>query len=262
MLANCFHDLAAIGPGGLLAVTSALFLAGLAGGFTHCAGMCAPFVLAQASATADRSASGGAFRRLSGAALLPYHTGRMIGYTTLGGIAGGTAGLISQLSGVRQVLAALLLAAALLMVAQALSRLPAQWRPRWPGGGQPRLTPSGEQPRLTPSTGLADALARRIAPLLAAPGGWRGVVLGLMLSALPCGLLYAALAAAAATGSVLAGAIAMAAFVAGTLPALFGVALLGRFFLRGGGGFVRTAGTALFALNGVVLGAMAIHLAI
>ena len=83
-----------------------------------------------------------------------------------------------------------------------------------------------------------------------------------MLSALPCGLLYAALAAAAATGSVLAGAIAMAAFVAGTLPALFGVALLGRFFLRGGGGFVRTAGTALFALNGVVLGAMAIHLAI
>ena len=51
-LGNCLHDLTAIGPGGVPAVAAALFLAGLAGGVTHCAGMCAPFVLAQAGATA------------------------------------------------------------------------------------------------------------------------------------------------------------------------------------------------------------------
>ncbi len=45
---------------------------------------------------------------------------------------------------------------------------------------------------------------------------------GLMLSALPCGLLYGALAGAAATGSALGGALAMAAFVTGTVPALVG----------------------------------------
>ena len=32
MLADCLHDLAALGPGGLPTVMGALFLAGLAGG--------------------------------------------------------------------------------------------------------------------------------------------------------------------------------------------------------------------------------------
>lgn len=247
MLANCLHSLTAIGLDGLLAVTAALFLAGLAGGLTHCVGMCAPFVLAQAGALADRNAGGGTLRRLAGAALLPYQAGRMLGYATLGALAGGTAGLVTELSGLRYGLAALLLAASLLMLLQASTRLPERWRPRLgataPLGGAP-----------------AAWLARRVGPLLAAPGGRNGVLLGLLLSALPCGLLYAALAAAAATGSALAGAIAMAAFVAGTLPALFGVALLGRLFLRGRGGFTRALGAALFALNGVVLAGMAIRL--
>jgi sulfite exporter TauE/SafE len=56
MLADCLHDLTQLGPGGVTAMVGALFLAGLAGGVTHCAGMCAPFVLAQAAATADRAA--------------------------------------------------------------------------------------------------------------------------------------------------------------------------------------------------------------
>ncbi|WP_237213797.1 urease accessory protein UreH domain-containing protein, partial [Falsiroseomonas oryziterrae] len=92
------------------------------------------------------------------------------------------------------------------------------------------------------------------------PTGLRGVALGVMLSALPCGLLYAALAGAAATGSALAGAIAMTAFVAGTVPALVGVALLGRLFLRRAGPTLQLAGAALFALNAVVLAGMAVRL--
>ncbi len=244
MLADCLNDLTAIGPGGVPAVALALFLAGLAGGVTHCAGMCAPFVLAQAGALADRSAGGGMLARLSGAALLPYHLGRMLGYATLGGLAGATAGLVTQLSGLRWLLALLLLAAALLMAAQASARLPDRWRPaRWI--------------RLPALPGPGARLAGLVAPLLAAPTGWRGVGLGLALSALPCGLLYAALAGAAATGSALAGAIAMASFVAGTIPALLGVALLGRLFLRRAGPGLQLAGAALFALNSLVLAGMA-----
>ncbi|WP_368414641.1 sulfite exporter TauE/SafE family protein [Falsiroseomonas sp.] len=243
-LGNCLHDLTAIGPGGVAAVAAALFLAGLAGGVTHCAGMCAPFVLAQAGALADRSAGGGMVARLSGAALLPYHLGRMLGYATLGALAGGTAGLVTQLSGLRWLLAALLLGAALLMAAQAAGLLPERWRPA-------RL------PRLPALSGPGGRLSALVGWLLAAPGGWRGVGLGLALSALPCGLLYAALAGAAATGSALAGAIAMAAFVAGTIPALVGVALMGRLFLRRAGAGLRLAGAALFALNAAVLAGMA-----
>ncbi|MBY0332804.1 MAG: sulfite exporter TauE/SafE family protein, partial [Acetobacteraceae bacterium] len=101
------------------------------------------------------------------------------------------------------------------------------------------------------------ALFRRVGGLLAAPRGWRGVLLGLLLSALPCGVLYGALAAAAASGSALAGALAMAAFVLGTVPALVGLAAAGRFFGRRHGRAMRAVGAGLFALNGVVLIGMA-----
>ncbi|MBR0680634.1 sulfite exporter TauE/SafE family protein [Roseomonas eburnea] len=241
-LANCLHDLTALGPGGVPAVMTALFLAGLAGGATHCAGMCGPFVIAQATAVADRAAGGGLLARLSGAALLPYHLGRMLGYGALGAAAGGFAGVVALGTGFRFLLAALLALAALLMFAQASARV-AALLPRLPA---PRL-PGG--------------LERRLGALLAAPTGLRGVALGLMLSALPCGLLYGALAGAAATGSALGGALAMVAFVAGTVPALVGVALLGRFFGRRAGPGMRVAGAALFALNGAMLAAMAVRVA-
>ncbi|MCB4822272.1 urease accessory protein UreH domain-containing protein [Roseicella aerolata] len=241
MLADCLHDLAALGPGGLAALMGALFLAGLAGGVTHCSTMCAPFVLAQAAT--GIGAGGGRLQRLAGAALLPYQAGRMLGYGALGALAGGAAGLVTLASGMRWLLAALLAVAAVFMLAQASQRF---------GAVLPRLG------RVTPK--LPAVVERRIGALLAAPTGWRGVLLGLLLSALPCGLLYGALAAAAASGSALAGALAMMAFVAGTVPALTGVALLGRLFGRRQGPALRLAGGALFALNGVVLLAMAARL--
>lgn len=239
-LANCLHDLTALGPGGVPAVMAALFLAGLAGGATHCAGMCGPFVIAQAAAVADRAQAGGMLARLSGAALVPYHLGRMMGYATLGAGAGGLAGVVAFGTGFRFVLGGLLAVAAVLMFAQASARIAA-------------LLPRMPAPR------LPARLQRRLGGLLAAPTGLRGVAVGLMLSALPCGLLYGALAGAAATGSALGGALAMAAFVAGTVPALVGVALLGRFFGRRAGPGMRLAGAALFILNGAMLAAMAVR---
>jgi len=239
MLADCLHDLAALGPGSLPALLSAMFLAGLAGGAAHCSTMCAPFVLAQAAI--GTGAGGGMLQRLAGAALVPYQAGRMLGYGLLGALAGLTAGLFTLGTGLRWGLGLLLLAAALLMAAQALPRL-AGWLPALPA---PRLPA---------------ALERHLGGLLAAPGGGRGVLLGLMLSALPCGLLYAALAAAAASGSALAGGLAMVAFVLGTIPALTGVALLGRLFGRRQGPLLRRVAGGIFALNAVVLAAMALRL--
>jgi uncharacterized protein len=240
--ALCVHDLAALGPGGLAALTGALFLAGLAGGATHCAGMCGPFVLAQVAA---RDAGGGTLRRLGGAALLPYHAGRLLGYALLGAVAGGTAGLLAVATGWRPVLAAPLGIAALLMLSQGVARLGL----RLP---LPRLPAR-----------LVEAAIGRLRPLLEAPAGWRGsLLLGFLLSGLPCGLLYGALVGAAAAGSVLGGALAMAAFTLGTVPALVGVGLLGRFFGRRWAATpaFRAAGAALFLLNGGVLGMIALRL--
>ncbi|NKC29530.1 urease accessory protein UreH domain-containing protein [Falsiroseomonas selenitidurans] len=252
MLANCLHDLTALGPDGLGAMMLTMLLAGLAGGLTHCAGMCAPFVMAQASTGVGAGA--GMVARLAGAALLPYQAGRMLGYGLLGAVAGASAGAISQVTGLRQVLAALLLLAALLMARQALARLPAGWRARLPWAG--RGDPARPRPPAEPSL-----LMRSVARLLARPGGWNGVGLGLLLSGLPCGLLYAALAGAGATGSALAGGLAMLAFTLGTVPALVGVALLGRLFLRGRGPMTQAVGGVLFLVNAALLAAMAVRLA-
>ena len=89
-------------------------------------------------------------RRLAGAALLPYHAGRMLGYAGLGAVAGGAAGVVTQASGVRFLLAALLAVAAVLMLGQASVRL-ATWLPRVPAprAARPRFrSPPRSRPRL------------------------------------------------------------------------------------------------------------------
>ena len=183
-------------------VALALLLAGFAGSFAHCAAMCGPFVVAQAVQRFDREP----LRRLAGAALLPYHFGRATTYTLLGALLGALGGAVGDLPGARFALAAALALAALLFVLQALGRTP-----RSPGGAW---------------------FAARLRPLLAAPAGARGYALGVGLGFLPCGFLYGAFAAAAGTGSALGGALAMASFALGTVPALLVVGLAGAMAAR------------------------------
>jgi len=121
----------------------------------------------------------------------------------------------------------------MLMLAQASARL-AKLLPRLPAPSLPRW------------------LDAPLGGLLADPQGWRGVCLGV--------LLYAALAAAAASGSALAGGLSLLAFVAGTMPALSDVALLSGFFARAFGPGWRALGGLLFLLNAVVLAGLAVNL--
>ncbi|MBI0537498.1 sulfite exporter TauE/SafE family protein [Roseomonas sp. KE2513] len=235
MLADCLHGLTALAPHDMVALMGAMLLAGLAGSVTHCAGMCGPFVIAQAA----EGSGGGRLARLAGAALLPYHAGRAVGYAGLGAVSGGAAGLVSLLAW-RGLLAIPLLAAAIVMLGQAAARLPAlaRFRPHLPA--LPFRLPAG------------------LGGLLGGPPGMRrGFLLGLMLSAIPCGLLYGALAAAMAAGSAAAGALAMLAFVLGTVPTLIGVGLLGRFFGRRFGPALRTASAMVLLVNACVLAVLA-----
>ena len=215
------HHPAAIAEpsGGLAELSLALFLTGLAGSFTHCVGMCGPFVIAQVGAALDRAdaaapGSGyGTLQRLRGAALLPYHLGRMTTYAVLGAASAAVLGFVANMVAYRVLAALLLSLAAMAMLAQALGR----------GLGAVDRLLAGFLPRQAP------AAARG---LLADPGGWRGYALGIVLGFLPCGMLYAALAAASATGDPAEGAAAMAAFAAGTIPGLAGVGWAGAVFGR------------------------------
>lgn len=216
----------------------ALFLAGLVGGFSHCTGMCGPFVLTQVSARLEAvpAAAMREFHRLTGAALVPYHLGRGTTYALMGAVAAALTGGLSQLAGLRWLSAVLLVVAALFFFGYGLFDL----RRHLPGTGA--------------GGGAFTRFAGRLAgPLFAAPTGWRGYGLGLVLGLIPCGLVYGALAAAAASGSALAGALAMAAFTLGTVPALIVVGVLGHV---AGGRFRRLArmvAPVLMMVNGGVL---------
>ena len=94
-------------------------------------------------------------------------------------------------------------------------------------------------------------------PLFASPFGLRGWRLGVALGFIPCGLLYAALAAAASGGNPIAGAAGMLAFAAGTIPMLLVVGAVGQAALTHWRAPLLKLAPVLPILNAGVLGFMA-----
>jgi len=236
------HELlAALLPLGALcgspgAIAGGLFATALIGSVAHCLPMCGPFVLMQS--TSDRTGEP-LLRRLSGALLLRYQAGRLITYIGLGAMAGGAGGWVAGQGALHWPLALLLGLAALAFLAQAAGR----------------LMPISANALAFLSRPLADLVVPAAAR---SSGGFR---LGLLLGLLPCGFLYAALAAATATGSALGGATAMAAFGAGTVPALVLVSLTGRAALARWRTLAAPTLTVVLLLNALTLSAAALRLA-
>jgi sulfite exporter TauE/SafE len=181
----------------------AAFLVGLLGG-VHCVGMCSGIVGALSSGLAPGIRSS-RWRFLS--ALLAYNGGRIVSY----GLAGLLLGLLGQqasaleifgsfpvgrvVGGVFMILFGFYLAGwwhALLALEKAGAHL---WR---------RVEPLG----------------RRFIPV---QGSGQAFMLGLVWGWLPCGMVYAVLALALATASVLYGGLVMLVFGLGTLPLMVGM---------------------------------------
>jgi sulfite exporter TauE/SafE len=181
-------------------------------GSLHCAAMCGPFVAFYASGDPSR----GRRRTLSH---LAYHGARCASYVGLGAMAGGFGAVLDvggRLVGAGNVAGVLV---GSMMIAWALGLL---------------LNAQGVALPQVP--GVA-ALQRKGVALLRGlgqrPPRARAALLGLGTALLPCGWLYAFVAAAAATGGIGEGALVMAAFWSGTLPALLGLGVgLGRLGVR------------------------------
>jgi hypothetical protein len=232
----------AIGHGPLLL---SMFLAGLVGSASHCAAMCGPFVLAQTGETmAGLKIGSGELRRLAGAALLPYHTGRALTYILLAVLLSLPLRLMSKLPQLQFIPAIALALGALLFLMLGFRGLRGSLEGGWLGGG-------------SLGDGWGSRLGRIAKPLFAKPWGWRGIGLGMVLGFLPCGLLYAAIGAAAATSDPLAAAMSMAAFALGTFPMLWLVGYLGGWAQRRWNRWARPVLPAIALLNAIVLGGMA-----
>jgi len=172
-----------------------LFLAGLAGS-AHCLGMCAPWMAAFSTLEPASSRAKRWTRRAA------YHAGRLWTYAVLGALAGGLGAGVDAAT--RRLAQGVLPAAAALGIA-ALATI----------GFLPGLRGGGAFGRVWQRLG---GIARR---LRATPGPGSQLLAGALHGLLPCGLVYWMLVPAATLGSIGGGAIGMAAFGAGTVPALW-----------------------------------------
>ena len=180
-------------------LSASLFMAGLVGGLTHCTGMCGPFVLAQT----------GALGKLSSAMLLPYHAGRMTTYVTLAVLTNTVLNLAFAASPLKALIAApMLMLAGVVFLVSAFPKLLIIF----PWAGNLRI----HLPYSWISQGSKN--------LLINPGIMKRYALGVLLGFMPCGLVLSALLAAATANHVWQAGFAMAAFTAGTIPALVTVA--------------------------------------
>lgn len=221
----------------------AMFTTGMLGGLSHCVGMCGPFVLAQVGACANLP--GPALVRARGSMLLPYHLGRITTYAALGALVAAGGGAVTRMTGVSWLLAFILGLAALLFLRQGLVGL----FPRLAGGTGGGL-----------AIGLGQRLTAPLRPLFARPIGLNGYLLGLTLGLLPCGLVYAGLASSMGTGDPLAGLIMMAAFGAGTVPALLAIGLLGGAAAHRWRSIAARVTPLLMLVNAFLVGRMAWHM--
>jgi sulfite exporter TauE/SafE len=179
-----------------------MLLAGLAGS-AHCLGMCGPFIAGFSTLEPESD------RRTRWIGRLLHHLGRAWTYAMLGALAGifggQAAGLLGE--GWPRALPAI---AALALAAIALF------------GVFPSIIPAGG--KLGKFWQSLGATARRLG---ATPGAPARLLSGVLHGLLPCGLVYLMLVPAASLGGPLRGAIGMAAFALGTVPALLLVQALG-----------------------------------
>jgi sulfite exporter TauE/SafE len=207
-------------------LASALVL-GFAGSI-HCVGMCGGIAGALAQMPPRRSPIGAALRSLL------HSAGRLASYATAGAIAGAFGGVFAvsarALFPIR-----LLLGVAIVAIGVQIGL-----------GG--RVAPLLERAGMA-LWHLAAPLTRRIGR---PDHAWQVFAMGVVWGWLPCGLVYSALLIAAASGEPATGALAMAAFGVGTLPAVLAASGLGAALARiGGAASVRRSAGGLLVTFGL-----------
>jgi len=187
-----------------------LFVTGLLGGAGHCVGMCGPLVAGYAIALRHRR---------SAVPRILFHLGRVTTYGIAGGVVGASGSFLRFAAWVAPAQRFLLVATGALIALMGLST----------GGWLPWAR------RIEGASRIGDTFASVARRAAEAGGLGAAYPLGMATGLLPCGLVYTALLSAARSGmdagspveAFLRGGLAMAAFGAGTIPALllFGTAV-------------------------------------
>ncbi len=177
----------------------ALLIASLVGSL-HCVGMCGAFV-AFAVGTGEESGW-----RSKAVLSMAYNGGRLVTYTALGAIGGALGAALNlggEFVGVQRIAA---VAAGVIMIVFGLTTLLRVMGVKLPKTPMPKF--------IHRVVGAGQMIAMGMKPMP------RALTIGLLTTLLPCGWLYAYAAVAAGTASPVYGALTMAVFWLGTVPAL------------------------------------------
>jgi len=187
----------------MTALALSVFVAALLGS-VHCAAMCGSF--ACLASGGDASRGGGPLRSTAA-----YNLGRLLSYMTLGAIAGAAGAGLDRLGAVAGLARPAAIVAGVLLILWGLASLLATFGIRLPALAVPPA--------------LASRIAGGVRAVQDRPPVVRGLALGVLTAALPCGWLYAFVATSAAAGSAVNGALVMAAFWSGTVPMMAAIGL-------------------------------------
>ena len=208
---------------------------GLAGGFSHCIGMCGVFVAAYTAPSRPTPARSspplpkregeesrsGSSKPTSGAVRhVLFHAGRLVTLTLLGAVAGAIGAIDHRWAAAQGVVG---IAAGAVMIGLAL--------------GFAGIVPWFRIPEPDVLGAGGGVLRRLFVRALKSENVLKPLMIGAFVGLLPCGLTYQALIPAATSGSILRAMSIMALFCAGTIPGLltlgiFGSALFGGLFTR------------------------------
>lgn len=175
----------------------------------HCVSMCGPLVLSYSLPLGSRKFSKQILAHLS------YNAGRIITYALLGivaGLFGGTVGFLGQLAGYEN--AAAIIAGILMVIAGILML---------------DLIPIKKLQKFNPLL-YTQKFLRPLGSRISSSSVGSKFSLGLLLGFMPCGLIYAALFKAMATGTMVAGAMTMIAFGLGTSASLLAIGIFSSAF--------------------------------
>ncbi len=240
-----------------LTIIFSLFSLGFFGGFSHCIGMCSPFVFTQISNRLQKTSieNFSNFTRLKNFALIPYHLGRITTYSFIGF----SCSLITK--NIRDFAYFRIVAACFLIIA-AISFLELLFEKKF--FKTFKTTIKNKLPikskNLKISLDKPNFLSLIFSRLFTNPEGLNGFFLGIILGFIPCGLLYSALLLASTIYSPFFAGVGMFAFGIATFPALFFTAFGGYFFLKKLKRELKIISKIILTINFVTIFIMAISL--
>ncbi len=230
-----------------LIIIFSLINLGFFGGFSHCTGMCGPFVLTQVSSRLEhiKISNFSNFKKLQSLALLPYHFGRITTYAFIGFFCSFLAKNLKNIAFFNNISGFLLVLAAIFFLESFFEKK--------------FLRFSFNNVKILKIFKFYDDFLKN---LFKNPQGFNGFLLGIILGFIPCGLLYGAFTLSAAVANPFLAAFAMFLFGVSTFPALFLTASGGYFFFKITNSNFKLISKIVILINSITLFVMGIGLII